>query len=113
MWGAKYTDAFRAFWECTTILGWGLPSVARSIIWIQWVSGNVQDLSPKFAAALLGLTNTAGALPGILGITSVGLLLDKTNSWAWSLFVPIATCQIFGLIIYSVFASGKRAAFDS
>lgn len=73
----------------------------------------MQDLSPRYAAALLGLTNTAGAIPGILGITSVGLLLDRTNSWAWSLFVPIAACQIFGLVIYSIFASGKRAAFDS
>ncbi|KAK9841600.1 hypothetical protein WJX74_008540 [Apatococcus lobatus] len=74
---------------------------------------NHQDLSPKYAAALLGLTNTAGAIPGILGITSVGLLLDRTNSWAWSLFVPIAACQIFGFVVYSIFASGKRAAFDS
>lgn len=68
----------------------------------------MQDLSPKYAGALLGITNTAGALPGVLGITSVGFLLDKTNSWASSLFFPIIFFQVFGLIIYSIFASSER-----
>lgn len=41
-----------------------------------------QDLSPKYAPALLGLTNTVGALPGIGGVTAVGLLYDATDvSW--------------------------------
>ncbi|KAK9810429.1 hypothetical protein WJX72_010556 [[Myrmecia] bisecta] len=69
---------------------------------------NHQDLSPKYAGALLGLTNTAGAFPGVLGVSAVGLLLDRTNSWGAALFYPMAACQIFGLIIYSSFASSKR-----
>ncbi|KAK9916910.1 hypothetical protein WJX75_008641 [Coccomyxa subellipsoidea] len=69
---------------------------------------NHQDLSPEYAGALLGLSNTAGALPGILGVTSVGFLLEKTQNWGASLFYPTAACQIFGLIIYTIFASSKR-----
>ncbi|PSC72700.1 putative anion transporter chloroplastic [Micractinium conductrix] len=69
---------------------------------------NHQDLSPKYAAALLGLSNTAGALPGVLGVTAAGYMLDKTGSWAQALFLPTACCQIFGLIVYSIFASSKR-----
>eukprot|EP00884_Botryococcus_braunii_P007563 jgi/Botrbrau1/16808/Bobra.150_2s0035.1 len=69
---------------------------------------NHQDLSPRFAGALLGVTNTAGAFPGILGVTSVGFLLDRTNSWGASLFLPTAACQLFGMIIYSIFASSER-----
>ncbi len=67
-----------------------------------------QDLSPVYAGALLGLSNTAGALPGILGVTSVGLLLDRTSSWGASLFYPTAACQLIGLVVYTTLASSKR-----
>lgn len=67
----------------------------------------MQDLSPKYAGALLGISNTAGAIPGVLGITSVGFLLDRTNSWGPSLFYPIIFCQLFGLAIYTLFASSE------
>lgn len=40
------------------------------------------DLSPRYASALLGLTNTAGALPGILGVTATGVIYDATGA-AW------------------------------
>lgn len=67
-----------------------------------------QDLSPKYASALLGITNTAGAIPGVLGVTSAGYLLDATNSWQLALFFPTAACQLFGAIFYSIFASSER-----
>lgn len=73
---------------------------------------NHQDLSPKYAAALLGLSNTAGALPGVLGVTAAGYLLDATGSWAQALFYPTAICQIFGLVIYTIFGSSKRQGWD-
>eukprot|EP00887_Chlorella_sp_A99_P002760 scaffold6.g2760.t1 len=69
---------------------------------------NHQDLSPKYAAALLGLTNTAGAIPGVLGVTAAGYLLDQTGSFALALFLPTAACQLFGLVVYSIFASSQR-----
>lgn len=73
---------------------------------------NHQDLSPKYAAALLGLSNTAGALPGVLGVTAAGYLLDATGSWAWALFYPTAFCQVIGLIIYTIFGSSQRQDWD-
>lgn len=73
---------------------------------------NHQDLSPKYAGALLGLSNTAGALPGVLGVTAAGYLLDSTGSWAMALFYPTAICQLFGLVIYSIFGSSKRQGWD-
>lgn len=73
---------------------------------------NHQDLSPKYAAALLGLSNTAGALPGVLGVTAAGYLLDMTGSWAQALFYPTAICQLFGLVIYTIFGSSKRQGWD-
>lgn len=69
---------------------------------------NHQDLSPRYASALLGITNTAGAIPGVLGNVLVGRMLDQSGSWAWALFFPTAALQLFGLVFYSVFASSKR-----
>lgn len=73
---------------------------------------NHQDLSPKYAGALLGITNTAGALPGVLGVTAAGYLLDMTNSWALALFYPTAACQIFGAVFYTTFASSERQSWS-
>jgi ACS family sodium-dependent inorganic phosphate cotransporter len=73
---------------------------------------NHQDLSPKYASALLGITNTAGAIPGVLGVTSAGYLLDVTNSWAYALFLPIATCQLFGAVVYTAMASSERQSWS-
>ena len=74
---------------------------------------NHQDISPRYAAALLGISNTAGALPGVLGVTAAGYLLDATGSWAQALFLPTAACQVFGLVVYSAFASSKRIKFKN
>ncbi len=43
-----------------------------------------QDMSPKYASALLSLTNTANSIPGILGVSTVGFLLDTTQA-SWGL----------------------------
>ena len=77
-----------------------------------WEIDVMQDLSPKYAGALLGISNTAGAIPGVLGITSVGFLLDRTNAWGPSLFYPIIFCQLFGLIIYTIFASSEARDWE-
>eukprot|EP00892_Ulva_mutabilis_P012793 jgi/Ulvmu1/9887/UM057_0043.1 len=69
---------------------------------------NHQDMSPKYASALLGISNTAGALPGVLGVTLAGILLDQTNNWATAVFLPIAAVQLFGTLIYSIFGSSER-----
>ena len=47
-------------------------------------------------------------MPGVLGVTAAGYLLDATNDWALALFLPTAMCQIFGAIIYTIFASSER-----
>lgn len=34
------------------------------------------------------MTNTAGAIPGIIGVVTTGAILDQTGSWPLALFVP-------------------------
>lgn len=70
-----------------------------------------QDINPRYAAALLGISNTAGALPGIIGVSLVGLVLDKTGSWIQALFLPIGMCYLFGLICFTALGSSERQEF--
>lgn len=62
----------------------------------------------RYASALLGLSNTAGALPGVLGVALAGFLLEQSSNWARAVFLPIAGVQLAGLVIYSIFASSER-----
>jgi ACS family sodium-dependent inorganic phosphate cotransporter len=62
--------------------------------------------------ALLGITNTAGALPGVLGVAAAGYLLDITNSWALAIFYPTAICQLLGALFYLKFASSERQSWS-
>ncbi len=62
----------------------------------------------QYAGALLGLSNTFGAFPGVLGVTAVGFLLDKTGVWSAALFLPCAFCQLVGLVVYTLLASSER-----
>jgi len=41
---------------------------------------NHADLSPRYAPFLLGMTNTIGALPGIIGVAVTGAILDATGA---------------------------------
>ncbi|KAI8466882.1 MAG: major facilitator superfamily domain-containing protein [Monoraphidium minutum] len=72
-----------------------------------------QDLSPKYSSALLGLTNTAGAVPGIIGVTATGLLYDATGSWAAALFLPTAFFLTTGAAVYGFAGRNAPEDFDA
>ena len=62
----------------------------------------------RYASALLGISNTAGALPGVFGVVLAGFLLDSNASWAEAVFLPIAAIQVVGTIVFSLFGSSER-----
>lgn len=68
---------------------------------------NHLDIAPRYAGVLMGMSNTAGTIPGIVGIYVSGMILDQTGSWA-TVFQVAATIYLVGLIFYLKFASGKR-----
>lgn len=68
---------------------------------------NHMDIAPKHAGTLMGITNTAGTIPGIIGVSVSGLILQQTGSWAL-VFQVAAGVTLFGLIFYLLFASGKK-----
>jgi ACS family sodium-dependent inorganic phosphate cotransporter len=71
-----------------------------------------QDLSPKYSSAMLGLTNTSGAIPGILGVAFTGWLYDTTGSWSAALFYPTIFFLLTGAATYTFLGSNKAEDFD-
>eukprot|EP00210_Caulerpa_lentillifera_P007326 g7002.t1 len=74
---------------------------------------NHQDLSNTYSSVLLGITNTAGALPGILGVAATGALLDRTQSWPVALFAPSIFFFVTGSMVFTLYGSGEEASFDN
>ncbi|CAK9197838.1 unnamed protein product [Sphagnum troendelagicum] len=72
-----------------------------------------QDISPKYAGILLGITNTAGAIPGVLGVALVGIIFDQTHSWNLALFAPSIFFYLTGIVVWNVFASSEPQTFTS
>ena len=64
---------------------------------------NHMDIAPRHAGTLMGLTNTAGTLPGIIGVFISGLILEWTGSWIL-VFQVAAAINVFGLVFYLIFA---------
>ena len=70
-------------------------------------SVNHMDIGPRHAGTLMGITNTAGTIPGIIGVYISGLILELTGSWAL-VFEVTAGVTLFGMIFYLLFASGEQ-----
>jgi MFS family permease len=68
---------------------------------------NHLDIAPRYAGILMGFSNTAGTIPGIIGVSVSGFILAQTGSWD-IVFQTAAGVYLFGLVFYLVFASGKR-----
>ena len=68
---------------------------------------NHMDIAPEHAGTLMGITNTAGTIPGIVGVMVSGWILDSTGSWAL-VFQVAAAVSAFGLLFYLLFGSGER-----
>ena len=68
---------------------------------------NHLDIAPRGAGIIMGLSNTAATIPGIVGVYASGLILEATGSWTL-VFQTAAGVLIFGLIVYLLFASARK-----
>lgn len=70
---------------------------------------NHQDIGPRYAGVLLGLSNTAGVLAGVLGTAATGFILQR-GSWddVWGVAVGL---YLVGTVVWNTFATGERV-FD-
>jgi ACS family sodium-dependent inorganic phosphate cotransporter len=68
---------------------------------------NHMDIAPRHAGTLMGITNTAGTIPGIIGVFVSGLILELTGSWAL-VFQVAAGVTLFGLVFFLVFSKSEK-----
>ncbi|KAK1283744.1 hypothetical protein QJS10_CPB21g00416 [Acorus calamus] len=67
---------------------------------------NHQDIGPRFAGVLLGLSNTAGVLAGVFGTAATGYILQR-GSWDDVFKVSVAL-YIIGTLVWNFFSTGER-----
>ena len=68
---------------------------------------NHLDIAPRHAGIIFGISNTAGTLPGIIGVALTGLMVESTGSYA-SAFYLTAGVYALGLIVWQLFSTGER-----
>ncbi|KAA0048964.1 ascorbate transporter [Cucumis melo var. makuwa] len=67
---------------------------------------NHQDIGPRYAGVLLGLSNTAGVLAGVFGTAATGFILQR-GSWDDVFKVSVAL-YIIGTLVWNIFATGEK-----
>lgn len=66
------------------------------------------DIAPQFAGILMGLTNTAATVPGIVSPIVTGIIVKTGSSEEWQMvFYIAAIIYVFGAIVYGTFASSE------
>jgi MFS transporter, ACS family, solute carrier family 17 (sodium-dependent inorganic phosphate cotransporter), other len=66
----------------------------------------LQDIGPKYAGVLLGLTNTAGVLAGVISTAATGYILSVggwNDVWNSAIFF-----YVLGTIVWNTFSTGKQ-----
>lgn len=81
---------------------------------------NHMDIAPKYAGIVMGVSNTAGTLAGIVGVDLTGRLLESSkaahldltspDSWRVIFLIPGLLC-IFSSLVFLVLSTGERV-FD-
>eukprot|EP00644_Phytophthora_capsici_P010610 jgi/Phyca11/17809/fgenesh1_pg.PHYCAscaffold_30_\ len=69
-----------------------------------WV--NMIDVAPNHAAHVMGVSNTFGTIPGIIGNVVTGAILQATGSWDL-VFAIAALVLVFGAVFFHCYASDK------
>lgn len=83
-------------------------AVATSAFSQSGVYANHQDIGPKIAGTLLGISNTFASIPGLVGVWITGVILDLTDNH-WGPAFALA-CFFYGLgfVVYSTMATADR-----
>jgi ACS family sodium-dependent inorganic phosphate cotransporter len=116
----------RSGMQCVGLFGSAICLVAASIAWsplvalmcmcgalglsgLTWAgfATNHLDIAPRHAGVLWGLTNTAGALPGIFGVAVTGALVDHTGGFT-APFILAGAISAFGGLAWLAWSSGEE-----
>eukprot|EP00268_Persea_americana_P069700 TRINITY_DN9961_c0_g1_i2.p1 TRINITY_DN9961_c0_g1~~TRINITY_DN9961_c0_g1_i2.p1 ORF type:complete len:558 (-),score=79.94 TRINITY_DN9961_c0_g1_i2:792-2465(-) len=67
---------------------------------------NHQDIGPRYAGVLLGLSNTAGVLAGVFGTAATGYILQH-GSWD-DVFKVSVGLYLVGTVVWNLFSTGEK-----
>lgn len=81
-------------------------ALGASALTMSGFAPNHLDLSPRFASVLIGVTNTAGTLPGVVGVFLTGWIVDTTQSYDAAFYVAAGVC-LAGALVWLLFASAR------
>ncbi|GLC38691.1 hypothetical protein PLESTB_000590700 [Pleodorina starrii] len=76
-------------------------------------SVNHMDIAPKYAGMVMGISNTAGTVSGVIGVAVTGYILDlhggadNVAGWYTASAVSAAIC-VQAMLVFNVFARGER-----
>jgi MFS transporter, ACS family, solute carrier family 17 (sodium-dependent inorganic phosphate cotransporter), other len=93
-------DATTAMWLMSGALG------LTACTWAGFTPNHL-EIAPRYADVLLGLTNTFGTLPGIIGVAVTGWLVDVTGTYD-AAFMLAAGLNISGAIVWLLWATSER-----
>ena len=93
------TPGFALFTMCAA-LGIG------ALCWAGFACNHL-DIAPRHADVLWSISNTAGTLPGIIGVAATGILLDLTGGYA-ATFIVAAAINVVGAIVWMIWGTGER-----
>jgi len=86
-----------------------LMCLALGALGLTWAgfAPNHLDIAPRYGDVLMGFTNTAGTIPGVIGVAVTGWLIDRTGSYD-APFMLAAGVSIAGALVWALFATGRR-----
>ncbi|KAI4342208.1 hypothetical protein MLD38_026858 [Melastoma candidum] len=78
---------------------------------------NHMDIAPRYAGIVMGVSNTAGTLAGIIGVEMTGQILEAAKSsygdlstpasWKYVFLIPGLLC-VFSSAVFILFSTGER-----
>jgi ACS family sodium-dependent inorganic phosphate cotransporter len=78
---------------------------ALGLTWLGYAPGLI-DLAPRHSALLIGFSNTIATLPGIVGVSVTGWLVDVTGTYA-APFALTAAVSALGAIAFATLFSSR------
>lgn len=93
----------------TPLLALVILCAALGLLGFTWAGfgPNHLDVAPRYADVLSGLTNTAGTLPGVIGVIVTGWIVDHTGGFS-AAFQLTAVVNIIGALIWLKWSTGER-----
>jgi ACS family sodium-dependent inorganic phosphate cotransporter len=82
--------------------------ISTGLLGLGWsgFSANYLDIAPRHSAMLFAVGNTFGTIPGIVGVTITGWLIDVTGTYT-AAFALAAGISVVATLAFVVFGRGR------